>query len=145
MTGFLAGIKKGFHKKAVLIGVNFSILYSFFSTLFMPSVVFAASKSPAQIQKEGKEEFEKYAPSSGKSGVESIPKLIYGFIPTVQGFAAACLVLFGVICGFQIGASAITQDPRSRAEAIRGLVYIVIAGIVVIHAQQIVGMAAGMS
>lgn len=143
MTGFLAGIKKGFHKKAVLIGVNFSILYSFFSTLFMPSVVFAAGKTPEQVQKEGKEEFEKYAPSSGKSGVESLPKLIYGFIPTVQGFAAACLVLFGVICGFQIGASAITQDPRSRAEAIRGLVYIVIAGIVVIHAQQIVGMAAG--
>ena len=45
-------------------------------------------------------------------------------------------------CGTRLGISSAFGDPRGRQESLMGIFWIVVAGVLVIHARQIVGMGA---
>lgn len=75
-------------------------------------------------------------------GNDTFANVFAGFIGPLMSFAAVVLVLSAVVCGMKIGAAAMFGDPRTRMDAIVGLFFIIIGAVVVIHAKQIVGMAA---
>lgn len=68
-----------------------------------------------------------------------------GFIAPLQGFGASVLVVCMIIVGIKLGTSSMFGDPRGRMEAIKGIFFIVMGGLVIIHAKQIVGFAANIT
>ena len=77
--------------------------------------------------------------------MNTLSNIFAGFVPSLQGLGAVLLVIFAIILGIKIGMSAVTSDPRGREGAIVGLFFIILAGVVIIHAKQIVGMSAGVT
>lgn len=64
------------------------------------------------------------------------------FVSPITGFGASVLVLCMIITGIKLGTSSMFGDPRGRMEAIKSVFFIVMAGVIIIHAKQIVGFAA---
>lgn len=85
--------------------------------------------------------FNQYVDTSG-GNANIFAGIFAGFIAPLTGFAAVILVLSAIVCGMKIGAAAMVGDPRTRMDAIVGLFFIIVGAVVVIHAKQIVGMAA---
>ncbi|QDR73677.1 hypothetical protein FOD75_11335 (plasmid) [Limosilactobacillus reuteri] len=90
---------------------------------------------------DGSSSFMKYADNSGSTGGDVIANAFAGFINPMTEIAAVILVIATIVCGMKIGASAMVGDPRTRMDALVGIMFIVVGGVVVIHAKQIVGMS----
>lgn len=127
---FLETLKK--HGK--LIKFNLGLIGSFIGFSATNLVVLADGDSSA---------FEKGLGGHQKNfSINAFANIASGFISPLQTLAAVLLVIFAIWLGIKIGMAAVTSDPRGREGAIVGLFFIIIAGVVVIHAREIVGMAA---
>lgn len=122
-----------FQRLVKLIAVNFSVLASFIELkfLFTPMIVYASDT----------DQFSLKAPKNGDS-FQVITSYINQRIPAIQGLSAVILILACIGCGTRLGISSAFGDPRGRQEALMGIFWIIVAGILVIHARQIVGMGA---
>lgn len=126
-------------KHAKLLKFNFGVLGSFIGFNATNLVAFAANSGD-----EGVTAFNKGAGISGSSDVTgTLTGLFSGFVSPLQSFGAILLVIFAIILGIKMGASAVSSDPRGREGAIVGLFIIILAGVVIIHARDIVGMSSG--
>lgn len=129
-------IKKLFRYKRI-IAFNLSVLMSYiiihFPVLNLSTAVFAASDD---------EEFQISVPKAAKTSfITSMSDLLDKYIPQMQGFGAVVLVIACIKLGVEIGSSAAFNNPQQRQEALKGLFWLIIAGIVVIHAREFVGIA----
>lgn len=130
---------KSVRKKLILAKIIFVSLGSYIGFSMTQISVLAASDN---MDQKGVQNFENYAkPSSNGAGLLGLANMADKFVPQIQGLGAVALVIFCVICGIKLGASSITSDPRTRSSAIWGIFYIIIGGVFVIHARQVVGMA----
>lgn len=127
--------------------VNFEILVAFLTSFVglnsTAIVAFAAGKGSGGSGAGGAGSFTAY--TGGPGSMNTLSNIFAGFIPSLQGLGAVLLVIFAIILGIKIGMSAVTSDPRGREGAIVGLFFIILAGVVIIHAKQIVGMSAGVT
>ena len=131
-------------KHAKLLKVNAGILGSFIGLNANALVAFANDYGPKGKSNTGdSSNFTKYTGGSGDPS--SLTNIFAGFIPALQGLGAVLLIIFAIILGIRIGMSAVTADSRSREGAIVGLFFIILGGVVIIHAKQIVGMSAGVT
>ena len=135
-------------KHTKLMKVNFEILVAFLTSFVglnsTAVVAFAAGKgSGGNKGDNGVGSFTTY--TGGPGSMNTLSNIFAGFIPSLQGLGAVLLVIFAIILGIKIGMSAVTSDPRGREGAIVGLFFIILAGVVIIHAKQIVGMSAGVT
>lgn len=135
-------------KHTKLMKVNFEILVAFLTSFVglnsTAVVAFAGDKgSGGNKGGGGAGEFTKY--TGGPGNMNTLSNIFAGFVPSLQGLGAVLLVIFAIILGIKIGMSAVTSDPRGREGAIVGLFFIILAGVVIIHAKQIVGMSAGVT
>ncbi|MDC2828515.1 hypothetical protein [Limosilactobacillus mucosae] len=73
-------------------------------------------------------------------GTDTFANVFQGFVGPMTNIAGVILVLSAIVCGMKIGTAAMTGDSRSRTESIIGLFFIIVAAVVVVHANQIVGM-----
>lgn len=128
--------------------VNFEILVAFLTSFVglnsTAVVAFSAGEgSGGNKGGSGAGSFTTY--TGGPGNMNTLSNIFAGFIPSLQGLGAVLLVIFAIILGIKIGMSAVTSDPRGREGAIVGLFFIILAGVVIIHAKQIVGMSAGVT
>ena len=125
-----------FQRLVKLIAVNFSVLASFIELkfLFTPMIVYASHETDT-------DQFSIKAPKNGDS-FQVITSYINQRIPAIQGLSAVILILACIGCGTRLGISSAFGDPRGRQEALMGIFWIIVAGALVIHARQIVGMGA---
>lgn len=138
-------------KHTKLMKVNFEILVAFLTSFVglnsTAVVAFAAGKgSGGNKGGSGVGDAGSFTAYTGGPGnVNTLTNIFAGFIPTLQGLGAVLLIIFAIILGIKIGMSAVTSDPRGREGALVGLFFIILAGVVIIHAKQIVGMSAGVT
>ena len=129
-------------KHTKLMKVNFEILVAFLTSFVglnsTAVVAFAGDKGGG-----GAGAFTTY--TGGPGNMNTLNNIFAGFVPSLQGLGAVLLVIFAIILGIKIGMSAVTSDPRGREGAIVGLFFIILAGVVIIYAKQIVGMSAGVT
>ena len=135
-------------KHTKLMKVNFEISVAFLTSFVglnsTAVVAFAAGKGNGGNKGDnGAGSFTTY--TGGPGSMNTLSNIFAGFIPSLQGLGAVLLVIFAIILGIKIGMSAVTSDPRGREGAIVGLFFIILAGVVIIHAKQIVGMSAGVT
>ena len=135
-------------KHTKLMKVNFEILVAFLTSFVglnsTAVVAFAADKGSGGNKGGGDAgAFTKY--TGGPGNMNTLSNIFAGFVPSLQGLGAVLLVIFAIILGIKIGISAVTSDPRGREGALVGLFFIILAGVVIIHAKQIVGMSAGVT
>lgn len=135
-------------KHTKLMKVNFEILVAFLTSFVglnsTAVVAFAGDKgSGGNKGGGGAGAFTTY--TGGPGNMNTLNNIFAGFIPSLQGLGAVLLVIFAIILGIKIGMSAVTSDPRGREGAIVGLFFIILAGVVIIYAKQIVGMSAGVT
>ena len=135
-------------KHTKLMKVNFEILVAFLTSFVglnsTAVVAFAAGKgSGGNKGDNGAGSVTTY--TGGPGSMNTLSNIFAGFIPSLQGLGAVLLVIFAIILGIKIGMSAVTSDPRGREGALVGVFFIVLAGVVIIHAKQIVGMSAGVT
>lgn len=90
--------------------------------------------------------FAAYDPSSRLAGdtgsATNFGDLLFKYYPMLQDFFTVAMIISAVICGGKLGLSGATGDARSRQNCIIGLFVIVFAETIVLHAQQLVGIAA---
>lgn len=135
-------------KHTKLMKFNFEILIAFLTSFVglnsTAVVAFAGDKgSGGNKGGDGAGAFTKY--TGGPGNMNTLSNIFAGFVPSLQGLGAVLLVIFAIILGIKIGMSAVTSDPRGREGALVGLFFIILAGVVIIHAKQIVGMSAGVT
>lgn len=106
--------------------------------LLFPTIAFAKSdKGDGQTQIE----FNLQAPKNSDSFQVITTYLNHG-IPVFQGLSAVILVIACIGVGTKLGVSSAFGDARGRQENIVGLFWIIVAGVIVIHAKAIVGASA---
>lgn len=123
--------------------VNFEILVAFLTSFVGLNSTAVVAFAAGNKGDNGAGSFTTY--TGGPGSMNTLSNIFAGFIPSLQGLGAVLLVIFAIILGIKIGMSAVTSDPRGREGAIVGLFFIILAGVVIIHAKQIVGMSAGVT
>lgn len=134
-----------------LFSLNIAILFSFVLfkfTFLSPMIVYAETKggssgSGGTTSTNLNNNFQLQAPKGGVGGLNQINDWLNGFAVFLQGFGSVSLVLGTVWIGTRIGYASAFGDARGRQEALRDLIGIIASGFVIIHARQIVHLAAG--
>lgn len=144
--GVINALRVNTRKLVALFKLNVIALTSFIGFNADALIAFAGQgdgKGGGTKGGDGVSNFTKYTGGPGK--MDTLTNIFAGFIPPLQGLGAVLLIIFAIICGIRIGMSAVTSDARSREGSIVGLFFIIVAGVVVIHAKSIVGMSAGLT
>lgn len=71
----------------------------------------------------------------------SIASYLAKYIPAAQGLGGVVTVLACIAIGIRLGASTATGDSRMRQEAIVELFWLIVAGVIIIHAKEIIGLS----
>ncbi len=110
---------------------------------YLASKVSMMSAVPVFAESDNPQYFNQHVDTSSDAN-DVVAKIFNNFVAPLQSLAAVILVLACIICGIKIGVSAMTGDPRGRTSSLMGIAFIIIAGVVIVHARAIVGMASGL-
>lgn len=128
----LSKIKKVFTSLKFYVGLLGA--YGAYLTTNMVAFADAASDSANANQ-----QYNNYLGSYSSSN--ALADVFNNLVAPLQGLGTVLMVIFAVVCGIKLGASAATGDPRGRTNAIIGLAFVILGEVVIINARAVVQMA----
>lgn len=133
-------IKNFFQRNTKLFSINVAILLSFIfmqmQTWIFPTIAFAKDSDGGDVQ------FNLQAPKQ-TDAFTAFSDVLQKIVGPFQGVAATVMVISCIAIGIRLGYAAGVGDARGRQDAITSLFWLIVAGVIVVNARSIVGIAAG--